>query len=95
MSKLKTVDTIGALDAEINKLLKKRNKLAEHIKDYRGVGHYEGDAYEASVYEADCTKLKVEKLKKFFGADWHKYLRKSTMTCIRVTKKGKQRRKAA
>lgn len=94
MAKLKSVDTIGELDAEIAKLLKKRNKLAEHIKDYRGVGHYEGALYEASVYEADSTKIKVEKLKKFFGADWHKYLRKSKMTCIRVTKIGKRRKTA-
>lgn len=94
MSKLKSVDTIGDLDAQIAKLKKRRDRLADTIKDYRGVGHYEGDLYEASVYEADSTKLKVEKLKRFFGADWHKYLRKEKMTCLRVTKKGQKRRKA-
>jgi chorismate mutase len=93
MAKLKTIDTIGELDRQINKLLKKRNKLADHVKDYRGVGHYEGNVYEASVYEADSTKLKIEKLKRFFGADWHKFLRKSKMTCLRVQKIGAKRHK--
>jgi hypothetical protein len=95
MTKLKSIDTIGDLDAQIAKLQKRRDKLADTIKDYRGVGHYEGDLYEASVYEADSTKILVEKLKKFFGASWHKYLRKTKMTCLRVKKKGKQRRKTA
>jgi hypothetical protein len=92
VARLKTVDTIGDLDLQIAKLLKRRNKLADNIKDYRGVGHYEGDLYEASVYEADSTKIKVEKLKKFFGADWHKYLRKGKMTCLRVQKISKRRK---
>lgn len=97
MAKLKMIDQIGDLDAQIAKLQKKRDKLADRLKDYRGVGDYEGDLYEASVYEATSTKPNIPKLKKFFGADWHRYLNKKTMTCLRVSKKGKgkQRRKAA
>lgn len=95
MAKLRTIDTIGDLDAQIAKLKKKRDKLAERIKDYRGVGSYEGDLYEGVVYEADTTKPNIEKLKKHFKSDWHKYLVKGTMTCLRVQRKGKRSRKAA
>lgn len=94
MAMLKTIDTIGELDAEIAKLKKKRDKLADRIKAYRGVGAYEGDLYEASVYEADTTKPNIAKLKKHFKEDWYKYLVKGTMTCLRVQKKGKRGRKA-
>jgi hypothetical protein len=92
MAKLKTIDTIGDLNEQIAKLVKKRDRLAATIKDYRGVGTYEGDLYEASVYEQDSTKPNIPKLKKFFGANWHKYLKKHTMVCLRVQKKGKRRK---
>jgi hypothetical protein len=94
MATLKTIDTIGEIDEQIAALKKKRDKLADRLKDYRGVGSYEGDLYEASVYEADSTKPNIPKLKKHFGANWHKYLVKKTMVCLRVQKKSKRRRKA-
>lgn len=94
MAMLKTIDAIGELNAQIDALKKKRDKLAERLKSYRGVGNYEGDLYEASVYEADTTKPNIPKLKKHFGANWHKYLVKGTMVCLRVQKKGKRSRKA-
>lgn len=94
MATLKTIDIIGELDEQIAALKKKRDKLADRIKDYRGVGSYEGDLYEASVYESDTTKPNIPKLKKHFGANWYKYLVKGTMVCLRVQKKGKRSRKA-
>lgn len=94
MATLKTIDVIGDLNAEIEALKKKRDKLAERLKSYRGVGSYEGDRYEASVYESDTTKPNIAKLKKHFGANWHKYLVKGTMVCLRVQSKTKSKRKS-
>lgn len=94
MAKLKAIDTIGELDAQIAALEKKKAKLVQRIKDYRGVGTYQGDLYEATVYEATSTKPNIPKLQKKLGADWHKFLTKKTMVCLRVTKQGKKPKKA-
>lgn len=90
MAKLKMIDRIGSMEAEIARLQKKVDKLRDRVKDYRGVGEYEGDEYVGSVYEQDSTHPNTKKLKKHFGADWHKYLVKKTMTCLKVRRKPKR-----
>ena len=88
MAKLASIDTIGLLNEEIAKLEKHKARLCSRIKDYRGVGTYEGKDFVGVVYEADSVKPNFEKLKKKLGADWRKYITVSTMTCLRVEKKG-------
>lgn len=86
-SKLKMIDTLGALKAEIKKLEAKAAKIEANLKYTRGVGEYEGDLYQASVYEGTQCSLNNEKIKKLLGAKYGKYQTRSNFTAVRCTPK--------
>lgn len=92
-AKLKAIDTIGELNAQIEKLCKRRDRLCQSIKDYRGVGQYEGAKYIGTCYESVSVVPNIPKLKRKFGANWRKFVREVPYIALRVEAKVKKPRK--
>lgn len=95
MAKLKAIDTIGKLNAEIAKLVAQRDKLVDRVKDYRGVGEYEGEEYIGTVYESESCTPNVAKLKKLLGDRWRKYVVVKPYIALKVESRAKKELAAA
>jgi hypothetical protein len=91
MATLKIVDVIGDIEAQIAKLQKRADKLRANLKDYRGVGTYEGETYVGVVYDSTHTAWDLEKVKKLIKKSGKKeadFKRQTSQVCLRVEKKG-------
>lgn len=93
-ARLRSIDTMGDLKSQIDKLMKRYKKMCDHLKDYRGVGQYEGLEYVGVCYESESCVPNVPKLKKKFGADWRKYVTVTPYTAVRIERKGARKRSA-
>jgi hypothetical protein len=90
MAMLKAIDKIGQLNDEIARLEAEKKKLCDRVKDYRGVGTYEGEEYIGTVYESEHVSPDVEKLKRHFKSSWYKYLKTTSSIGLRVESKAKR-----
>lgn len=92
-AKLKSIDTLGELKEQIDKLMKRYKKLCDRLKSYRGIGEYEGLEFVGVCYESESCTPNVLKLKKKLGADWRKYVIVTPYTAVRIERKGARKRK--
>lgn len=93
-AKLKSIDTMGQLKTQIDKLMKKYKRMCDHLKDYRGVGQYEGLEFVGVCYESESCVPDVAKLKRKFGADWRKFVKVTPYTAVRIERKGARKKSA-